>query len=169
MEEDDLVLRLESAAEDIADQGGLGPMPHPARRAFVDALQRVLDAGLSLPEVTMRLSSVRPRDFLVLDEPVRTLLTSQDGLGIAEADIPQDAMDYLSLLLFLRREMEEGNLPYHMFDEMNRAAQEGLPLSQGLARKDRERLVRRVIEPELRRIWPRNPERVAEEVARLLE
>jgi len=159
---------LLQAALDCADMGGLGMMPSPYRRAFVDELQKAIDDGAELSELATRLSEHRPDEFLVLAEPVRTLLTSPVGLGIPEGDLPRDAMEYLSLAVFLRGEMDEGNLPYRNFGEMNRAAAEGRTLAQGLAEADRERLVRMRVEPELRRLWPRDPERVRAEVERLL-
>ena len=70
---------------------------------------------------------------------------------------------------FLTQEMAEGGPPYHNFGEMNRAAVEGRTLAQGLTRADRERLVRMRIEPELRRLWPRDDRRVSAEVERLLQ
>lgn len=160
---------LVEAALECADMGGLGRMPSPYRRAFVDSLQAELDARADLAEVTRGLAELRPEEFLVLAEPVRGLLTSTDGLGIDEADLPEDAMGYLSLLVFLRGEMGEGNLPYRDFAEMGRAAGEGLTLARGLVPADRERLIRERIEPALRRLWPRDPQRVAAEVTRLLE
>ncbi len=159
---------LLQAALDCADMGGLGMLPSPYRRAFVDELQKAIDGGSELSELTARLSEQRPDAFLVLGEPVHTLMVSPAGLGISEEDLPRDAMEYLSLLVFLRGEMDEGNLPYRTFGEMNRAAAEGRTLAQGLAEADRERLVRLRIEPELRRLWPRDPERVRAEVERLL-
>lgn len=165
---DSLLEALDSAASGCADMGGLGRLPSPYRRLFVDALQEALDAGADLAAVSLRLAELRPEDFLVLAEPVRGLLISTDGLGIDESDLPADAMEYLSLVVFLRSEMDEGNLPYRDFAEMTRAAGEGRTLAQGLCSEDRERLVRTRIEPLLRRLWPRDPERVEAEVARLL-
>ena len=160
---------LTEAACELADLGGLGQLPHPARRAFVDALQAALDAGERLATLSAALAAERPRDLLSLDEPVRAFLTSPEGLGIEDADLPADAMEYLALVVFLRGEMAEGKLPYRTFDELSRAAQEGRTLAEGLAQEDRERLVRTKIAPELRRLWPRDEQRVAAEVARLLE
>ena len=159
---------LLSAALDCADMGGLGMLPSPYRRAFVDELQKAIDGGAELSELTACLAEHRPDEFLVLEEPVHTLLVSPAGLGITEEDLPRDAMEYLSLLVFLRGEMDEGNLPYHNFGEMNRSAADGRTLAQGLVEADRERLVRMRVEPELRRLWPRDPERVRAEVERLL-
>ena len=163
-----LMEELERAALECADMGGFGVLPSPYRRAFVDALQAVLDAGANLAEVSLRLAELRPEDFLVLGEPVRGFLTSTDVLGISEEDLPVDAMEYLSLVVFLRGEMDEGNLPYRDFAEMARAAGEGRTLAQGLCSEDRERLVHARIEPLLRRLWPRDSERVETEVERLL-
>ena len=160
--------KLLLAATDCADMGGLGILPSPYRRAFVDELQQAIDDGAELSELTVCLSEHRPDEFLVLEEPVHTLMVSSAGLGISEEDLPRDAMEYLSLLVFIRGEMDEGNLPYRNFGEMNRAAAEGRTLAQGLAEADRERLVRMRVEPELRRLWPRDPERVRAEVERLL-
>lgn len=160
---------LVEAALTCADMGGLGGLPSPLRRPFVDALQDELDAGADLATITLRLSELRPEDFLVLAEPLRGFLVSTDGLGIDEADLPTDAMEFLSLVVFLRGEMDEGNLPYRDFSEMGRAAGEGRSLADGLSSADRERLVRTHIEPLLRCLWPRDPERVAGEVKRLLE
>lgn len=165
---DALLETLDSAATDCADMGGLGGMPSPVRRPFVDALQAALDAGADLAEVTERLYGLRPKAFLVLEEPVRGFLVSSDGLGIDESDLPADAMEYLSLVVFLRGEMDEGNLPYRDFAELTRAAEQGRALAQGLCDEDRERLVRMRIEPLLRRLWPRDPKRVEAEVERLL-
>jgi hypothetical protein len=159
---------LERAALECADMGGFGVLPSPYRRAFVDALQAVLDAGANLAAVSLRLAELRPEDFLVLGEPVRGFLTSTDVLGISEEDLPVDAMEYLSLVVFLRGEMDEGNLPYRDFAELTRAAEHGRTLAQGLCDEDRERLVRMRIEPLLRRLWPRDPEHVEAEVERLL-
>lgn len=165
---EELLEALGEAACEVADYHALGMMPHPSRRAFVDALQAALDAGLPLASLTERLSALRPDSFLVLSGPTLWLLTSAEGLGIAEDDLPEDAMEYLSLVVFLTQEMGEGRLPYHNFGEMSRAAAEGRTLAQGLAHADRERLVRTRIEPELRHLWPRDDERVCAEVKRLL-
>lgn len=159
---------LESAALECADMGGFGVFPSPFRRAFVDALQAEHDAGADLGELTAALAELRPKEMLPLAGPVYGFLTSPSGLGIDEADLPVDAMDYLSLLVFLRGEMDEGRLPYGDFAEMARAAGEGRTLSQGLSRADRERLVHERIEPVLRRLWPRDDDRVAAEAVRLL-
>ena len=163
-----LMEELERAALECADMGGFGVLPSPYRRAFVDALQAALDIGAGLAEVTERLYGLRPEAFLVLEEPVRGFLVSSDGLGIDESDLPADAMEYLSLVVFLRGEMDEGNLPYRDFAELTRAAEQGRALAQGLCDEDRERLVRMRIEPLLRRLWPRDPKRVEAEVERLL-
>lgn len=165
---DALLKGLDAVAIDCADMGGLGRLPSPLRRPFVDALQAALEAGAELAEITVRLYELRPEAFLVLADPVRGFLVSQDGLGIDESDLPVDAMDYLSLLVFLRGEMDEGRLPYRDFAEMTRAAGEGRTLAQGLCRSDRERLVRMRIEPALRRLFPCDPDCVEAEVARLL-
>ena len=168
-EGDKLLELLDEAACEVADYRALGMMPHPSRRAFVDALQAALDTGLPLAGLTERLSDLRPDSFLVLSGPTRSMLTSMEGLGIAEEDRAEDAMEYLSLVAFLTQEMAEGGLPYHNFGELNRAAVEGRTLAQGLTRADRERLVRMRIEPELRRLWPRDDRRVSAEVERLLQ
>jgi hypothetical protein len=168
-EQMNLSRELENAALECADMGGFGVLPSPYRRAFVDALQSDLDAGADLIGLTASLAKLRPEEMLSLAEPLRGFLTSPEGLGISDSDLPIDAMDYLSLLVFLRGEMDEGHLPYRDFCEMAHAAGEGRTLAEGLARSDRERLVRQRIEPVLRRLWPRNDARVAAEVARLLE
>ena len=168
MDDAKLLEALDEAACTAADFRALRMMPHPSRRAFVDALQEALDCGHAIDALTMRLSSLRPDDFLVLAEPVRTLLTAAEGLGIDEEDLPADAMYYLSLMAFLNQEMGEGRLPYRSFGEMNRAAAEGRTLVQGLATPDRERLVRGRIASDLMRLWPRDEARVAAEVERLL-
>ena len=170
VEENEVLLsKLDEAACEAADYRALGMMPHPSRRSFVDALQAALDAGMGFAELTERLANLRPDDFLVLAGPTLDLLTSAEGLGIAAEDLPVDAMEYLSLVAFLNQEMGEGYLPYHNFGEMRRAAAEGRTLAQGLARRDRERLIRARIEPELRRLWPKDEDRVAEEIARLFD
>ena len=82
-------------------------------------------AGADLAEITLRLAGQRPEAFLVLADPVQEFLVSPDGLGIDAADLLTDALEYLSLLVFLRGEADIGNLPYRDFAEKTRAAHEG--------------------------------------------
>lgn len=127
-----------------------------------------MGAGVAVDDVASVLFLARPESFLPLCRPIRAFLTSHDGLGIDEADLPLSARDYLELLMFLTSEMEEGNLPYRDFAEMARAVAEGRTLAQGLAAEDRRRLVDIHLRPVLRRLFPRDPGRVEAELARLL-
>jgi len=141
----------------VADGRHLGRLPHPSRKVFLDVLEDVVGAGVAVDDVASVLFLARPESFLPLCRPIRAFLTSHDGLGIDEADLPLSACDYLELLMFLTSEMEEGNLPYRDLAEMARAVAEGRTLAQGLAAEDRRRLVDIHLRPVLRRLFPRDP------------
>ena len=161
--EPEALWKLFPLAIDAADSGALrsSPFAGERRRALVDALDEALAPAVARGEATQALAYVssvlylaRPRDFLSLDGPMRAFLTSTDGLGIAEGDLPVAAADYVGLVQYVSGQMEGAALPYVDFAQMGRAVALGLPLSAGLAAPDRGFLVRRAIAPELRRLWP---------------
>lgn len=167
---------LFSEALSAADAGALRNTPFAGhqRRALSDRLEAAIApaaeqgrAREALAYLSATLYLARPRDFLSLDGAMHDFLTSPDGLGIAEDELPATPTDYLGLVQFLAGEMESGSLPYRDFAQMGRAAAVRLPVAHGLFAADREELVRTTIRPELVRLWPRDQELVDAECMRL--
>ena len=171
-EQAEALWELFERALDAADAGRLSGVPTGSERTELlhafQAVEALSAPALSLARLSCVLAQVAPRDYPSLLGATGAFLRSPDGLAIAEEDIPATGLEYLSLIAFLDEEMAAARLPYRDFLEMVRAAAEGRTLSQGLATTDRRALVVLRIEPELRRLWPRDEARVAAEVARLL-
>ena len=171
-EQAEALWELFERALDAADAGRLSGVPTGSERTELlhafQAVEALRSPALSLARLSCVLAQVAPRDYPSLVGATGAFLQSPDGLAIAEEDIPTTGLEYLSLIAFLDEEMEAARLPYRDFLEMARAAAEGRTLAQGLATTDRRALVAARIEPELRRLWPRDEARVAAEVRRLL-
>ena len=171
-EEADALWELFERALDAADAGRLSGVPTGSERTELlhafQAVETFRSPALSLARISCVLAQVAPRDYPSLVGATGTFLRSPDGLAIAEEDIPATGLEYLSLIAFLDDEMAAARLPYRDFLEMARAAGEGRALAQGLSAADRRALVAQRIEPELRRLWPRDEARVAAELERLL-
>ena len=171
-DEAEALWELFERALDAADAGRLSGVPTGSERTRLlhafEAVEAFHAPALSLARLSCVLAQVAPRDYPSLMGATGAFLRSPDGLAIAEEDIPASGLEYLSLIDFLDGEMEAAHLPYRDFLEMSRAAAEGRTLAQGLAASDRRALVAARIEPELRRLWPRDEARVAAEAERLL-
>lgn len=167
----DALWDLFACAIDVAELGRLtGVATGRERTDFVDALDLVLakkSPACTLSRIATVLSWCEPHSYLPLDAPTRALLTSRDGLGIDEEDLPGGAREYLALLSFLDDEMAAARLPYRDFLELHHAACEGRSLAEGLCDEDRADLLEREVAPLLRRLWPRDDERVQAELERL--